>query len=98
MQKKLPPKLKDPGSFTTPYTIGDSFFDKALCDLGASINLMPFSVFRKLGLGEGKPITVSLQPVDRSIKYPRRIIEDILVKVDKFIFLTDFIVVDMEED
>ena len=59
LQKKLPPKLKDPGSFTIPYIIGDTFFDKALCDLGASINLMSFSVFRKLGFGEAKPTTVS---------------------------------------
>ena len=98
LQKKLPPKLKDPGSFTIPCTIGDSFFDKALCDLGASINLMSFSVFRKLGFGEAKPTTVSLQLADRSIKYPRGIIEDILVKVDKFIFPVDFIMLDMEED
>ena len=98
LQKKLPPKLKDPGSFTIPCTIGDSFFDKALCDLGASINLLPFFVFKKLGFGEAKPTTVSLQLADRSIKYPRGIIEDVLVKVDKFIFPADFIVLDMEED
>ncbi|XP_073279490.1 uncharacterized protein [Primulina huaijiensis] len=70
----------------------------ALCDLGASINLMPFSVFRKLGLGEPKPTRMSLQPADRSVKYPRGVIEDVLVKVDKFIFHADFVVLDMEED
>ena len=98
LQKKLPPKLKDPGSFTIPCTIGKSYFDRALCDLGASINLMPFSVFRKLGLGEVKLTTISLQLVDRSIKYPRGVIEDVLVKIDKFIFPADFIVLDMDED
>ncbi|GLT29119.1 hypothetical protein SLA2020_040050 [Shorea laevis] len=98
LQNKLPPKLKYPGSFTIPCTIGDCHFGKALCDLGASINLMPFSVFRKLGLGKPKATTVSLQLADRSIKYPRGIIEDILVKVDKFIFPANFIVLDMEED
>ncbi|XP_056169335.1 uncharacterized protein LOC130138641 [Syzygium oleosum] len=98
LQNKLPPKLKDPGSFTIPCTIGNSYFDKALCDLGASINLMPYSVFRKLGLGEAKATTVSLQLADRSIKYPRGIVEDVLVKVDKFIFPADFIVLEMEED
>ena len=98
LQKKLPPKLKDPGSFTIPCTIGKSYFDRALCDLGASINLMPLSVFRKLGLGEVKPTTISLQLADRSIKYPRGVIEDVLVKVDKFIFPADFIVLDMDED
>ncbi|KAL5573288.1 hypothetical protein UlMin_022885 [Ulmus minor] len=60
LQRKLPPKLKDPGSFTIPCTIGDFEFNKVLCDLGASINLMPLSIFRKLGLGEVKPTTVSL--------------------------------------
>ena len=81
-----------------PCTIGDSFFDKVLCDLGASINLMPLSVCRKLGLGEMKQTPISLQLADRSIKYPRGIIEDELVKVDKFIYPADFVVLDMEED
>ena len=98
LQKKQPPKLKDPGSFTIPCIIGKYYFDRALCDLGASINLMPLSVFRKLGLGEVKPTTISLQLADRSIKYPRGVIEDVLVKVDKFIFPTDFIVLDIDED
>ena len=60
LQRKLLQKVKDLGSFTIPCTIGDSTFDEALCDLGASINLMPLSVFRKLGLGEVKLITISL--------------------------------------
>ena len=98
LQKKLLPKLKDPGSFTIPCTMGKYYFDRALCDLGASINLMPLSVFRKLGLGEVKSTTISLQLADRSIKYPRGAIEDVLVKVDKFIFPADFIVLDMDED
>ena len=98
LQNKLPPKLKDPGSFTIPCIIGESYFDKALCDLGASINLMPYSVFKKLGLGECKPTSVSLQLADRSITYPRGIVEDVLVKVDKFFLLADFINLDMEGD
>ncbi|XP_022852098.1 uncharacterized protein LOC111373766 [Olea europaea var. sylvestris] len=98
LQKKLQLKIKDPGSFTIPCTIGDLNFSKALWDLGASINLMPMSIFRKLGLGEAKATTVSLQLADRSIKYPRDVIENLLVKVDKFIFLADFIIFDMEED
>ena len=52
IQRKLPQKLKDPGSFNIPCKIGNSNFDKLLCDLGASINLMPLSVFEKIGLGE----------------------------------------------
>ncbi|XP_073120605.1 uncharacterized protein [Henckelia pumila] len=75
-----------------------ALFHKALCDLGASINLMPYSVFRKLSLGEPKSTRMSLQLADRSIKYPRGIIKDVLVKVDKFIFPVDFVVLDMEED
>ena len=98
IQNKLPSKLKDPGSFTIPCNIGNIEFTKALCDLGASINLMPLSVFRKLGLGDVKPTSVSLQLADRSVTYPKGIVEDVLVKVDKFIFLVDFIVLDMEED
>ncbi|XP_073033763.1 uncharacterized protein [Primulina eburnea] len=98
LQNKLPPKAKDPGSFSIPCTIGTSFFGKVLCDLGASINLMPYSCFEKLGIGEVKPTTISLQLADRSIKYPRGVVEDVLVKVDKFIFPVDFVVLDMEDD
>ena len=80
LQRKLPQKLKDPGSFTIPCTIGGSTFERALCDLGASINLMPLLVFQKLGLGEVTPTTILLQMADRSLTYPRGIIEDVLVK------------------
>ena len=59
---------------------------------------MPLSIFRRLGLEEAKPTTVTLQLTDRSLKHPRGIIEDVLVKVDKFIFPKDFIVLDMDED
>ena len=98
LQRKLPQKLKDPGSFTIPCTIGNAIFERALCDLGASINLMPLSIFKRLGLGEAHPTTVTLQLADRSLKHPRGVIEDVLVKVDKFIFPADFIVLDIEED
>ena len=60
LKNKLPPKLKDPGSFTIPCSIGNQYFGKALCDLGASINLMPMSIFKKLGIGEARPTTVTL--------------------------------------
>ncbi|XP_062080828.1 uncharacterized protein LOC133785625 [Humulus lupulus] len=98
LQRKLPQKLRDPGSFTIPCTIGNFESMNALCDLGASINLMLLSVFRRLKLGEARPTTVTLQLADISIAHPRGIIEDVLVKVDKFIFPADFIVLDMEED
>lgn len=98
LQNKLPPKLKDPGSFTIPCQIGAVHFDKALCDLGASINLMPYSVFEKLGVGQVKNTMVSLQLADRSIKFARGIVENVLIKVGKFVFPADFIVLEMEED
>ena len=98
LQRKLPQKLKDLGSFTILCTIGNAIFERALCDLGASINLMPLTIFKRLGLGEARPTTVTLQLADRSLKHPRGVIEDVLVKVDKFIFPADFIVLDMEED
>ncbi|KAK8935601.1 hypothetical protein KSP39_PZI013849 [Platanthera zijinensis] len=98
LQKKLPPKLKDPGSFTIPCSIGYKFERKALCDLGASINLMPLSIYRKLGLGEISKTSITLQLADRTLAFPKGIVEDVLVKVDKFIFPADFVVLDMEED
>ena len=98
IQKKLPPKLKDLGSFTISCTIGNQFLGRALCDLGASINLMPLSIYRRLSWIEAKPTNVTLQLVDKSLTYLRAVVEDVLVKVDKFIFPVDFIVLDMEED
>ena len=98
LQSKIPIKVKDPGSFTIPYSIGTRYAGRALCDLGASINLMPLSVFKQLGVGECRPTTVTLQLADRSHAYPEGKIEDVLVKVDKFIFPVDFIVLDFEAD
>ncbi|KAL0285914.1 UNVERIFIED_CONTAM: Retrovirus-related Pol polyprotein from transposon.6 [Sesamum radiatum] len=90
--------LKDPGSFYIPCTIGEINFGKVLCDLGASINLMPYSIFAKHGMHELTPTIVTLQLVDTSIKYPRGIVEDVLVKVGKFVIPVDFVVLDMEVD
>ena len=98
LQQKLLPKLKYPGSFTIPCAIGNAVFERALCDLGASINLMLWSIFKKLKLGEAHSTIVTLQLADRSLTHQRGIIEDVLVKVDKFIFPVDFIILDMQED
>ncbi|OMO73048.1 Integrase, catalytic core [Corchorus capsularis] len=95
---KLPRKEKDPGSFVIPCHFGQLHVFKCLCDLGASINLMPLSLFRKLGLSELKPTTVSLQLADRSVRYPVGIVEDLLVKTGKFIFPVDFLIMDVEYD
>jgi hypothetical protein len=96
LQCKLPIKYKDPGCPTIACMIGESQINRALLDLGASVNLLPYSVYLKLGLGELKPTTVTLQLADRSLKRPRGILEDVLIKVDKFYFPVDFIVIDTE--
>ena len=77
LQKKLPPKLKDPGSFIIPCVIGNAVFERALCDLGASINLMLWSIFKKLKLGEVRLTTVTCRLVDWSLTHPLGIIENV---------------------
>ncbi|KAL4368302.1 hypothetical protein GQ457_05G025070 [Hibiscus cannabinus] len=94
---KLPPKLKDPRSFTIPCTICNKFLWRALCDLGASINLMPTSVFKRLGI-KPMPSTLTLQLTYRSFAHPKGNIEDVFMKVDKFNFPDDFIILDYEAD
>ncbi|XP_061374789.1 uncharacterized protein LOC133317012 [Gastrolobium bilobum] len=98
IQQKLPPKLKDPGSFSIPIAIGDVEVGKTLCDLGASINLMPLTVCRALGINTLKDTNLILHLADRSIKRQEGVVEDVLIKVDKFIFPVDFVILDMEEE
>ena len=98
LQKKLPPKLQDLGSFAIPFSIGNRVSGKALCDLGASINLMLLSMFKRLKLGEPKSTKISLQLAERSYQHPRGIIENVLIKVGKFVLPTNFVILDMEED
>ena len=90
--------MKDPGSFTIPCTIGKYEFKKALCDSGAITNLMPLSMVQRLSLGELTPTAITLQMADRSMAQPEGVLEDVLVKVGKFIFPVDFVVMKMEED
>ncbi|XP_017984334.1 PREDICTED: uncharacterized protein LOC108663627 [Theobroma cacao] len=97
-QNKLPLKLKEPGSFSIPYTIGSFKFSKALCDLGVSVSIMPMSIAKKLGLNEIQPITFSLQLVEQTIRYPIGIIKDVLLKVGHLFILVGFIVLEMEEE
>ena len=96
IQSKYPVKYKDPGSPTIPANIGGKCIDKSLLDLGASVNLMPYSVYLQLGLGELKPTTITLSLADRSVKIPKGIVEDVLVKIDKFYYPVDFVVLDTE--
>ena len=98
IQRSLPAKMKDPGSFTIPCSIGKYEFKKALCDSRASINLMPLSVVQRLSLGELTPTTIILQMADKSMAQPEGVLEDVLAKVGKFIFPVDFVVMKMEED
>ncbi|XP_070013757.1 uncharacterized protein [Nicotiana sylvestris] len=94
----MAPKLEDPGALTIPCTIGSADFAKALCDLGASINLMPYSMFKTLGIWQPRPTSMRLQMEDRTIKRPFGIIDDVLVRVDKFIFPPNFVILDCEVD
>jgi len=70
----------------------------ALYDLGSSVSLMPYSIFKRLGLGKLSPTCISLQLADRSIKYPMGILEDVIIKVGDFYVPIDLVVLDMVED
>ena len=89
-------KYKDPGCPTISVNIGGTCVEKALLDLGASVNLLPFSMYQQLGLGELKPTTITLSLVDRSIKIPKGTVEDVLIHVEKFYYPVDFVVLDTE--
>ena len=96
IQCKTLVKYKDPGSPTISVNIGGICINKALLDLGASVNLLSYSVYKQLGLGELKPTNITLSLADRSVKIPKGIVEDVLVKVDKFYYLVDFVILDIE--
>ena len=98
IQRTLLEKMQDPDSFTIPYTIGNFELEKALCDSGASINLMSLSVVKRLSLGELTPTAIILQMADRTMPQPEGVLEDVLIKAEKFIFPVDFVVMVMEED
>ena len=87
---------KDLGCPTISVNIGGTCVEKALLDLGASVNLLPYSVYKQLGLGELKPTTITLSLAYRSVKIPKGIFEDVLMKVDKFYYLVDFVVLNTE--
>ena len=96
IQHKTPPKYKDPGCPTISCTIGDYIMEHALLDLGASVNLVTFSVYQKHGLGELKPTSITLQLADHFVWEPRGIVEDVLVKIEQFYYPVDFIVLDYQ--
>ncbi|XP_070025879.1 uncharacterized protein [Nicotiana sylvestris] len=94
----MAPKLEDTDAFTIPYTIGSSNIAKALCDLGASINLMSYSVFKTLGIGQQRPTFMRLQMADHTMNRLLGIIDDVLVRVDKFILPVNFVILYCEVD
>ncbi|XP_057744979.1 uncharacterized protein LOC130962833 [Arachis stenosperma] len=98
IQKKLPQKMKDLGSFQIPCIIGDITIEKALCDLGAIINLMSLNMMRRMRVEEAKPTRMALQLADRTFKFSHGVVEDLLVKVGEFILLADFVVLVIEEE
>ena len=98
LQKKLPPKYKDLGMFTIPCKIGNTRFEHAMLDLGASINVMPYSIYASLNLGPLEVTGVVIQLADNSNTYPRGVVEDVLVQVNDLVFPADFYVLDMEDE
>ncbi|GJT19770.1 reverse transcriptase domain-containing protein [Tanacetum coccineum] len=98
IQNKVLPKLGDPRSFLIPCNFNKTFSCNALANLGASINLMPYSLYAKLSLENLKPTKMSVRLADRSFQYPVGIAENMLVEVGKFTFPADFIILEMQED
>ena len=96
IESKTTVKYKDPGCPTISVNIGGISVEKALLDLGASVNLLPYSMYKQLGLGELKPTSITLSLADRSIKIPKGTIEDVLIQVDRFYYPVDFVVLDTE--
>ncbi|KAL4294257.1 hypothetical protein AHAS_Ahas18G0210000 [Arachis hypogaea] len=97
-QLRLPQKKQDPGKFLIPCTIGTITFEKALCDLGSGINLMPLSVMEKLGIFEVQATKISLEMADNSRKQAYGQVEDVLVKVEGLYIPADFIILDTGKD
>ncbi|CAM9000397.1 unnamed protein product [Rhodiola kirilowii] len=96
MQRKVPPKCGDLGTYTIPCTIGNIRIENCMLDLGASINVLPFSIYSCLRIGPLEPTDLTIQLADRSCKQPEGKIEDVLVQVGKLVFPADFYVLKME--
>ncbi|GJR51186.1 reverse transcriptase domain-containing protein [Tanacetum coccineum] len=95
---KVPPKEKDLGGFTIPCIIGQTGITKALDDLGASISLIPCSMFLRLNLGDLKPAWKCIELANKTTQFPKGIAENVMVKIEKFVFPVDFVILDMKED
>ncbi|XP_076903315.1 uncharacterized protein LOC143558328 [Bidens hawaiensis] len=97
LPNKIPKKMTDQGSFTIPFFIENLFVSNVVANLGAKINLMPYTIFSKLGAREPTPTRMIIKLANRSLIYPRGIVENMLVKIDKFVFPDDFVILDMDE-
>jgi hypothetical protein len=97
-QRRMLKKCGDLGMFSIPCVIGDTKFEQCMLDLGASINVLPYSLYKSLELGPLHETSVVIQLADRSNAYPKGVVKDVLVMVDKLIFPADFFVLDMEHD
>ncbi|CAM8986731.1 unnamed protein product [Rhodiola kirilowii] len=98
VQSRMPKKMQDHGSFSIPISLGKIEIDRALCDLGASISLIPYSLFEKIDVGELHPTTISLKLADRSSRIPRGVLRDVPIKVGKFFIPVDFYVLEMDDE
>jgi hypothetical protein len=98
VQKNMPLKQKDPGAFTIPCVIGNASLKRALCDLGASISVMPKHVYDSLSLEPLNKTSIVIQLADRSFVYPLGVIKDVLVKIDSLVIPCNFYILDMEND
>ncbi|XP_021721516.1 uncharacterized protein LOC110689093 [Chenopodium quinoa] len=98
IHKELPEKMEDPGNISIPCKIKEMMFDNALCDLGASVSITPYSIFKKLKLGKLLQSNITLQLADRSIKFPKGRVEDVPLKIGELTIPVDFIVLEIAED
>ncbi|XP_021717263.1 uncharacterized protein LOC110685111 [Chenopodium quinoa] len=98
LSSKLPTKLQEPDSFSIPCSINAVHLGMDLCDLGASVSLMPFSAYQNLNVGSLSPTNITLQQEDRSTKLPIGKVVDVPLRVGTFTFPVDFYVLEMDAD
>jgi len=91
-------KKNDPGEFTIPWTVWSLHFGKALCDIWANINIMPLSIYNMFVFGSPNPTAMRLLMADRTVKRHTRILHEVLIKVESFIFSAYFVILDCKVD
>ncbi|CAN6445065.1 unnamed protein product [Victoria cruziana] len=96
LQRRLPSKLEDPGAPIIPCVIGHIRIERALLDLGASVNVLLGYFYDAFQLEGLKPTLMTIQLADRSLKAPRGVLEDVLFKIEDFVFSVDFVILDMK--